>query len=75
MTLLNVSGASAVQMLSVNNQLISNKEVLDRVAPGIYLEGVYGGSAKVGDTISLNDVYVGDVIDPNPTRRIARNGA
>ncbi len=74
MTLLNVSGASAVQMLSVNNQLISNKEVLDRVAPGIYLEGVYGGSAKVGDTISLNDVYVGDVIDPNPTVELRVTG-
>lgn len=64
-TLHNITGDSALNVVSVNSQTI-NDNIVDLVAPRIYIDGVYGGSGAIGDTVVLNDVYVGDVIDPHP---------
>lgn len=60
------SGKAAVSVEFINDQPI-NSVAIDRVAPKIFIEGSYGGSAKLGETVSLNRAYAVDVIDPAPS--------
>lgn len=68
-----ITGASALQIVSINSQEISNTP-LDIVRPRIYIEGVYGGAHELGEEIMLNRVYAADVVDPNPSLTIRVTG-
>lgn len=68
-----ITGASALQIVSINSQEISNTP-LDIVRPRIYIEGVYGGARELGEEVVLNRVYAADVVDPNPSLTIRVTG-
>ena len=61
-----VVGESMVLVTKLNNQSLYDTYG-DGVAPSVIFENYAHGERKIGDTVSIPRIYVGDVLDPNVT--------